>query len=122
MKRLLLSLLLCAAPFLTFHSSPFTTEASAREVKTDQGLAMQPDEKIQWMPMEGTELRSDVWGADSVRPRLVDNGIEYGVWSYWGGNIVRGDDDFAGKLLVRRRDGRMTFGFVRLPWFIQSGD
>ena len=45
-----------------------------------------------FLPMEGTELRSDVWGADSVRPRLVDNGIEDGVWSYWGGNIVRGDD------------------------------
>ena len=44
------------------------------------------------MPMEGTDLRSDVWGTDSVRPRLVDNGIEDAHWSYWGGNIVRGDD------------------------------
>ena len=43
-------------------------------------------------PMEGSELRSDVWGADYVRPRLVDNGIEDKFWSYWGGNIVRGED------------------------------
>ncbi len=44
------------------------------------------------MPMEGCDLRSDVWGADSVRPRLVDNGIEDARWSYWGGNIVQGED------------------------------
>ena len=37
-------------------------------------------------------MRSDVWGADCVRPRLVDNGIEDAQWSYWGGNIVQGDD------------------------------
>ena len=45
-----------------------------------------------FLPMEGTDLRRDVWGVDSVRPRLVDNGIEDSSWSYWGGNIVRGDD------------------------------
>lgn len=44
------------------------------------------------LPMEGTDMRSDVWGVDSVRPRLVDNGIEDAHWSYWGGNIIRGDD------------------------------
>ena len=27
-------------------------------------------------PMKGEMLSSDVWGADSVRPRLIDNGIE----------------------------------------------
>ena len=45
-----------------------------------------------FLPMEGKDLRSDVWGADSVRPRLLDNGIEDASWSYWGGNIVLGDD------------------------------
>ena len=45
-----------------------------------------------FLPMEGTVLASNVWGTDSVRPRLVDNGIEDAQWSYWGGNIVQGDD------------------------------
>lgn len=45
-----------------------------------------------FLPMEGTELRSDVWGAEYVRPRLTDNGIEDAQWSYWGGNIVQGED------------------------------
>ena len=45
-----------------------------------------------FLPMEGTVLASNVWGTDSVRPRLVDNGIEDAQWSYWGGNIVKGDD------------------------------
>lgn len=45
-----------------------------------------------FLPMEGSLLRSDVWGADDVRPRLTDNGIEDAQWSYWGGNIVLGED------------------------------
>lgn len=42
--------------------------------------------------MPDGDLRADVWGADSVRPRFVDNGIERPDLSFWGGNIVRGDD------------------------------
>lgn len=42
--------------------------------------------------MRGEKLSSDTWGADNVKPRLVDNGIEEKEISYWGGNIVRGDD------------------------------
>jgi hypothetical protein len=45
-----------------------------------------------FLPMEGSMSRSDVWGADYVRPRFVDNGIEDNHWSYWGGNIVLGED------------------------------
>ncbi len=40
----------------------------------------------------GGDFRSDVWGDDSVIPRDVDNGIEDGEYSYWGGNIIKGDD------------------------------
>ena len=45
-----------------------------------------------FLPMEGSDLRSEVWGTDSVRPRLVDNVIDDAQWSYWGGNIIKGDD------------------------------
>ncbi len=38
------------------------------------------------------ELTHDTWGCDAVKPRYVENGIEDPAWSYWGGNIVRGDD------------------------------
>ena len=43
-------------------------------------------------PMKGEMLSSDVWGADSVRPRLVDNGIELPETSFWGGNILQTSD------------------------------
>lgn len=33
-------------------------------------------------------LESDTWGADSVRPRDVHNGIEDPEWSYWGGRPI----------------------------------
>ena len=42
--------------------------------------------------MPGSVMSSNTWGADAVKPRLVDNGVEDRVWSYWGGNIVKGDD------------------------------
>lgn len=45
-----------------------------------------------FLPMQGRVLSSDTWGAAAVRPRFVDNGIEDRIWSYWGGNIRKGDD------------------------------
>ena len=45
-----------------------------------------------FQPMQGARLTADTWGADAVKPRLVDNGVEDRVWSYWGGNIQQGAD------------------------------
>ena len=44
------------------------------------------------LPMPGGELSADVWGADCVRPRYVDNGIELPGTSFWGGNILQTTD------------------------------
>lgn len=45
-----------------------------------------------FLPMPKGKLSSDVWGAKGVIPRYVDNGIEDDVHSYWGGNILRGEN------------------------------
>lgn len=45
-----------------------------------------------FLPMQGKILSSDTWGASYVLPRYIDNGIEDRIWSYWGGNIKKGDD------------------------------
>ena len=45
-----------------------------------------------FLPMQGQILSSDTWGVDGVIPRYVDNGIEDRIWSYWGGNIKKGED------------------------------
>ena len=37
-------------------------------------------------------LTADTWGVDAVKPRDITNGIEEDDWSYWGGNIILGDD------------------------------
>jgi len=37
-------------------------------------------------------LTTEIWGAHDVIPRYTDNGIEDPAWSYWGGNILKGDD------------------------------
>ncbi|MCP4607630.1 MAG: hypothetical protein GY845_02790 [Planctomycetes bacterium] len=38
------------------------------------------------------ELTSNTWGADNVKPRYIDNGLEDNEWSYWGGNAVLSTD------------------------------
>jgi hypothetical protein len=45
-----------------------------------------------FLPMQGNITSKDVWGADSVRLRYVDNGIELPATSFWGGNIVQTSD------------------------------
>jgi hypothetical protein len=43
------------------------------------------------MPVQG-ELTRDSWGAENVVPRYIENGLEDGEWSYWGGNAKLGED------------------------------
>ena len=46
-----------------------------------------------FLPIPPTgKLTYDTWGAASVIPRYVDNGIEDSEWSYWGGKILVGND------------------------------
>lgn len=45
-----------------------------------------------FLPMPEGRLSDQVWGGDNVRPRYIDNGIEDAERSYWGGNIIQGDD------------------------------
>ncbi|MEM9420444.1 MAG: glycoside hydrolase family protein, partial [Planctomycetota bacterium] len=60
----------------------------------------------------------DVWGGDNVLPRNVANGIEDSDYSYWGGNIVKGDDGKYHMFPCRWREdhvvgdssGHMTWG------------
>ncbi|MFI3322220.1 MAG: glycoside hydrolase family protein [Rikenellaceae bacterium] len=45
-----------------------------------------------FLHLEEGRITSDCWGDSNVVPRNVDNGIEDSTYSYWGGNIVVGDD------------------------------
>ena len=69
----------------------FTFDANAQSVERNR-----PDEwkdlvhgarfmdRFLPMPVQG-QLTSEAWGADNVKPRYIDNGIEDKAWSYWGG-------------------------------------
>jgi hypothetical protein len=46
-----------------------------------------------FLPMPQGKLSEDTWGAKGTVPRYTDNGVEDATYSYWGGNILRGDDD-----------------------------
>lgn len=47
-----------------------------------------------FLPMPDESPKGEVWGAPGVISRYVDNGIESSERSYWGGNILRGNDGF----------------------------
>ena len=44
------------------------------------------------MPIHGQLEDKNIWGAENVIPRDIQNGIEDNEWSYWGGNPVKGKD------------------------------
>ncbi len=46
-----------------------------------------------FLPMPKGKLTEKVWGGANVLPRYVDNGIETNETSFWGGNILKGNDD-----------------------------
>jgi alpha-L-fucosidase 2 len=65
------------------------------------------------MPVQG-ELTMKTWGADNVKPRYTDNGLEDNEWSYWGGNALLGEDGkyhlFVCRWLESSPRGHMEWG------------
>ena len=44
------------------------------------------------LPMPDGRKAKHTWGTVEVAQRFVDNGIEMPDTSFWGGNILKGDD------------------------------
>ena len=57
------------------------------------------------MPVMGP-LSEDTWGAENVKPRYIENGIEDNTWSYWGGNTLLGEDGKYHLFVCRWRERR----------------
>lgn len=91
MERSLLKFALLGVMFLISHSSFSQITERERPAEWKQ-LVKGARFMDRFLPMKGNVLSSDTWGADCVLPRYVDNGIEDGIWSYWGGNIRKGED------------------------------
>lgn len=91
MERSLFKFALLGVMFLISHSSFSQITERERSAEWKQ-LVKGARFMDRFLPMKGNVLSSDTWGADCVLPRYVDNGIEDGIWSYWGGNIRKGED------------------------------
>ena len=91
MERNLFKIALLGVMFLVSHSSFSQITERERPAEWKQ-LVKGARFMDRFLPMKGNVLSSDTWGADCVLPRYVDNGIEDGIWSYWGGNIRKGED------------------------------
>ena len=91
MERSIFKFALLGVMFLISHSSFSQITERERPAEWKQ-LVKGARFMDRFLPMKGNVLSSDTWGADCVLPRYVDNGIEDGIWSYWGGNIRKGED------------------------------
>lgn len=69
-------------------------------------------DRFEAMP-QGT-LSNKVWGSKDVLPRYIDNGIESSSISFWGGNILKGEDGmyhlFVCGWLENSPEGHMFWG------------
>jgi hypothetical protein len=87
------TLLLCASLLLAF-GAPHADAQITNRARPKEWKDLVPGARFQdrFLPMPEGTLSADTWGAPNVIPRFVDNGIEDRKYSYWGGNILRGDD------------------------------
>ncbi len=91
MKLNLLLISLIVSFVFTFKTSGQTIERP--RPKEWEGLVYGGRFMDRFLPMPNIgELNSNTWGDSAVIPRYTDNGIENDKWSFWGGNIIQGDD------------------------------
>jgi len=81
----------------------------------DKGLVYGGQFMDRFLPMPvQSKLTSETWGADNVKPRDLDNGIEDRQWSYWGGNARLARDGKYHLYVARWREdsprGHMEWG------------
>ena len=78
---------------LTLFSASAMAQITDRELPAEwENLVKGARHMDRFLPMEGSVMSADVWGCKDVKPRLVDNGIELPGVSFWGGNIIKGED------------------------------
>lgn len=84
---MLKKLLLGGVALLAF--SPAFTQITQRERPVEWKQLVEGGRFMdRFLPMQKGKMERAAWGADSVRLRYVDNGIEVDSLSFWGGNIV----------------------------------
>lgn len=90
----LYSLLLCTSVAFYIGTQSMTAQITERPRPAEWDNLVKGARFIdRFLPMPAGKLSSDVWGAKDVVPRYVDNGIEDNVRSYWGGNILKDEDN-----------------------------
>ncbi len=83
MKRLFFTTILSCLSLLAATAATPTTAATPELVR---GGAFK--DLILPMPIYDGLESEGIWGAESVKPRDKDNGMEDNEWSYWGGNPI----------------------------------
>lgn len=83
----------CIAVFVLAANSRLTAQITERPRPAEWSRLVEGGRFMdRFLPMPPGHSSKDVWGAEGVVPRYVDNGIENDSVSFWGGNILRGDD------------------------------
>ncbi len=93
-RMCLVPVIICAVLIACLASVDATAQIEERqrpEAWDDLALGGRFMDRFLPMPIQGA-LTSETWGAENVKPRYIDNGLEDNEWSYWGGNAVLDDD------------------------------
>ena len=101
LKKALLALTLLTGLVTSVHAQHEDVERPA-EWK-DLAFGGRFMDRFEPMPLLGPRTE-DTWGVDAVKPRDVLNGIEEAEWSYWGGNIVQGQNQTYHLFVCRWRE------------------
>jgi hypothetical protein len=101
LKRALLALTLTVGPGTVIHAQHKDVQRPAAWKNLVYGGRFM--DRFEPIPLLGPRTH-DTWGVDAVKPRDVLNGIEEAEWSYWGGNILQGQDQTYHLFVCRWRE------------------
>ena len=94
-------------PFLALTALPLLTAVAHAQhgpssYVVPEGLVKGGQYIDRFLPMKpNAPLRSDVWGANAVKPRDTSNGVEDAKYSYWCTSVVRAPDGKYHNFVVR---------------------
>ncbi len=88
---------------LSINTDAQITERSRPEIWNDLAFGGRFMDRFLPMPAQGP-LTENTWGANYVKPRYIENGLEDDEWSYWGGNALLGEDGMYHLFVCRWRE------------------
>lgn len=106
----------CLLTFCVFYAFYITKSNAQTSITLENKITYGGQFKDLFLPiplLDEVLIDENIWGAKSVLPRNIKNGIEDNIWSYWGGNPVKGADDKYHVAICRWKEDTGHWGWPR---------